>query len=146
MLSSFPDGFTWLLWTSYFYPGFVALVINEFHDRSWGQSVLEDMDIQGMNEWCVLKLTYGSQQTALACLLLAFVANIAVMRSTIQVLHDPLGHYLRRGTNSRIFDTSLLVTGTQMTCSVRTASDRNKTSDLDVIVIVKSSVLMRCFS
>jgi len=46
-----PENCQWLVYTSYFYYGFAALVVSEFENRSYGQSVISSLNLEDVNKY-----------------------------------------------------------------------------------------------
>lgn len=50
-INDLPTHLTWLIYTSYFYYGFAALIINEFEDSECCYDVIPDMNLENANKW-----------------------------------------------------------------------------------------------
>lgn len=46
-----PEKCQWMVYTSYFYYGFAALTVNEFEDKSYGQSVITSLNLENVHKY-----------------------------------------------------------------------------------------------
>lgn len=57
--SSLPSPTHWLLYTSYFFFGFQALILNEFEGKEYGSAVLKDVGMENGDKFVALGVLAG---------------------------------------------------------------------------------------